>query len=1069
MSNPSSHTIHILAIGNNQRGDLFNRLIGDLFFALGYSDLRFNVHKSGREIDLQGTHRLESRGLVAECKATDAKIGGTALNTFFGVLERERTRNSSRPLVGYFVSLSGFTETAIEQERLSGPAGLILLDSAGIVSELEKCRVVVSRLVAAERAGQCVQRAGLPDAAPDGFDLIGHEIGYVWAAYYSHGKTRTHVAFIHADGTPLAESIANELFKLDAKLDGALKGLSYLAPPPPPTHRSALTARAVERYRQWLGEECGYIYLDGLPADADLSTTRLRLERLFVPVKAVRTSGRPKRRSQRPESESNKNTVLIGTLLAKTPQLAILAMPGGGKSTLLKRLATAYAFPDRRGEVRDELPDRDWLPLLLRCRELRDRAHRPITELIDDVAGNVGLSEEESEAFQKSTREALRLGKALLLIDGLDEIADEGTRRIFADHLRTFQAMFPQVALVVTSREAGFRLVAGIVASMCKQVRLAPLDPSDIVTLCEKWHVEVLGASEKVRRDARALGELISTNSRISSLANNPLLLTTLLVVKRTLQELPRSRTALYREAIRVLVRTWNVEGYAPLDEDETLAQLSYVACAMTEEGKQQITHDTLLSLLRRARQELEAELQFARVSPESFVERIEYRSSLLVQTGHAEAADGRGVQPLYEFRHLTFQEYLAARGYVEEQYPGRNTGRSLADLLEPHFSDEGWSEVIALSAVLAGRKAEDLVSRLIGHDQHQPTRTARPIERTRGASQQILLQCIRDEVQLTASSLRLALRSLARDPINIGRRRVFDILQGKFGSVFRSEIAQTYMADDCDGVEYLLTLANIANCTFFDADVTRFTDDTTERLLVDLGSDNVINRINAALVCMQLAYERAQFGQRPKSFDETIRERFQPLVPKLSEMLQADLSQAIVASWAFVWLGSMRLVRISPDVVLSLFRLWRQLHDVCRPKARYPAWALSLLPLFPRDTFAAEAWGDCDVFLRQAAMSDPAWNRSAVYPELVVGWYRRAPWTDEELFEQLARCAGEFSFEQTARDLLSTLGSRGRRIVSDWERRHVVMGGGAKIEALEGESPDTVERDDADELTEDT
>ena len=174
-------------------------------------------------------------------------------------------------------------------------------------------------------------------------------------------------------------------------------------------------------------------------------------------------------------------------------------------------------------------------------------------------------------------------------------------------HLRTFLAMFPQAALVVTSREAGFRLVAGVIASACRQAKLAPLNENDVLDLCERWHVEVLGGTKKVRVEARDLGESIWANERVRQLAQNPLLLTTLLVVRRWIGELPRSRAALYREAIRVLVRTWNVEGFAPLDENETLAQLSYVACAMIEEGKQQIGQKALLKLLQSARQELEA------------------------------------------------------------------------------------------------------------------------------------------------------------------------------------------------------------------------------------------------------------------------------------------------------------------------------------------------------------------------------------------------------------------------------------------------------------------------------
>jgi hypothetical protein len=49
-----SLNIRLLGSSNNERGDLFTRLAKDLFFALGYDNLRLDVHKSGRELDLTG-------------------------------------------------------------------------------------------------------------------------------------------------------------------------------------------------------------------------------------------------------------------------------------------------------------------------------------------------------------------------------------------------------------------------------------------------------------------------------------------------------------------------------------------------------------------------------------------------------------------------------------------------------------------------------------------------------------------------------------------------------------------------------------------------------------------------------------------------------------------------------------------------------------------------------------------------------------------------------------------------------------------------------------------------------
>lgn len=67
---PDLSHIRILEKDNNRRGDLFGRLMADLFVALGYEQPRLNIHKSGRELDLDTEHRLERRRAIAECKAT---------------------------------------------------------------------------------------------------------------------------------------------------------------------------------------------------------------------------------------------------------------------------------------------------------------------------------------------------------------------------------------------------------------------------------------------------------------------------------------------------------------------------------------------------------------------------------------------------------------------------------------------------------------------------------------------------------------------------------------------------------------------------------------------------------------------------------------------------------------------------------------------------------------------------------------------------------------------------------------------------------------------------------------
>ena len=69
---------------------------------------------------------------------------------------------------------------------------------------------------------------------------------------------------------------------------------------------------------------------------------------------------------------------------------------------------------------------------------------------------------------------------------------------------------------------------------------------------------------------------------------------------------------------------------------------------------------------------------------------------------------------PTYEFRHLTFQEYLVAKAIVEGHYPDRLQQPDLLMVVEPHLGKDSWKEVISLTAVLAGRQVEPLLKKLI-------------------------------------------------------------------------------------------------------------------------------------------------------------------------------------------------------------------------------------------------------------------------------------------------------------------------------------------------------------------
>jgi NACHT domain/Restriction endonuclease len=939
---PISSPIRILA-PTKLKGDLFTRLVSDLFLALGYDAPRLNVHKTGREIDVEARHRTEPRRVLAECKATAKPIGGDEVNKFAGAVDRERRRSKGDDLVAYFISLSGFTESAVEQElEIGGAPRLVLLDGKRVAEELVHGRIVVSSGRALERAGRV--SGSQPDLTPeDSPQLLGHEIGWIWAIRFRRNAQATHVALVHADGELLASSLAEQVLAADRSVKGDLFRLTYLPPHEPQPTQEARLEGARQAYFRYLAAECGQLELEGLPADQEIGTKRLRLESLFVPLhlqamKVQEEEGKDK--------EKEGVRLIVGAALERRARLAILALPGGGKTTLLKRLAVAYAFPDRRADLGDHLPDREWFPLFLRCRQLGSRAEEPITELLAQIGVWAELGE-VTDAFRSLLYSVLREGRALLLVDGLDEIADPGSRVSFVTRLRTFLSTYPGVDMVVTSREAGFRIVAGALNAHCDHYRIADFDNEDIERLTVAWHREVVGDRKDVEEQARALAQSIWETDRVRRLAVNPLLLTTLLLVRRWVGQLPSRRSVLYEKAIEVLLMTWNLQGFEPLDLHEVKPQLAFLAWQMMEEGAQRVSEPRLKEILREARRQMPEVLDYARLGVDEFVERVERRSGVLVLSGNT-VEDGRLV-PVYEFRHLTFQEYLAALALVEGNYSGRTDQGTLVSKLETHFKDEAWKEAIPLVAVLAGRGAAPLIEALAARAESSAGPYYSMID-SRYAN--LLTQCLLGEVQIPSGLLKRAIEAIVmtREPEGISMPRVYLLAGSRYRAILR-EIIWNSLASGSHGFAEVLKAWQVMAC----ADMGKSYDfefSLTQIEALWLGAEAPAARATALMFTMTAAFRiaRAQKTNSPK---------LKNVAGYAANSLQSpELWEQIAGAWALAWLAKSGTVesKDAPLIIGKLLELWASAQS---PDLQYfTGLALQNMPLVsPRKVSAPVEW----------------------------------------------------------------------------------------------------------------
>lgn len=928
--------IEIFEIDNNKKGDLFSRLMGDLFHTLGYGQARFDIHKSGRELDIEVHHRTEEKIAIAECKAHKVTIGGGDLNKFFGALETERNKYkkinhpNNIDIVGYFISISGFKETAIEQEKENDNKRMILIDGKKIVEELISGKIIVSIEQAIDNVPKIDGIKLLNDV-----DLIASNIGWIWVLYFGQNQTTSHFSLIHAEGNPLVAKLAQQIISIDKKLSKKFENLEYISPLEKKDMLS-LSKQAKEKYFKYIECECGEIQFEGLPTDKDAGSVKVKLENIFEPLHLERVKDEDGELDMIDIRES------FGEVLANNSRLAILAKPGGGKSTLIKRIAVAYAYPEKISLVHDYLPKKKYFPIFIRCRELGEKVKSSITDIIFSISNKAEI-EDLKEGFYKIVSDALQNGTALLLIDGLDEISIDRDRIYFVNQLRIFLARYPNISIITTSRKAGFRAVGGILADYCTKYEISNLNQLEIRELSKKWHIAIIDDSKNTINESNELVNQILADGRITVLAENPLLLTTLLFVKRWAGYLPTKRHILYQEMIKLLLVTWNVEGHEQLDIDETEPQLSFVAYWMSENGKQTITEKELKKCLSDARKQMPDILGYTNITVSDFIKRVESRSSLLIMSGHKQL-DDNSVVPVYEFLHLSFQEYLTAKAVVEKSLPNNLHNETNLNILKPHILKENWKEIIPLVAVLSKRDNKELIRYLI--DESKISANNRKIH---GDSNQkyppmLLGNCIANEIQISPELLKEALEWYAKNRYNLHNERITEIIMnGKFGITFQEVIEELFFNTYTDefsselggllGEIFILRLDGDSNCSIL------------KEILNQIMNKNKKNSCIGISALMSYSFEKTRLKEKEvcdqKKYNQFIRDLLEVLLSKLNEN---DKHYLFLIPWTIAWIyddkNALTNIGISNEWICKLIDIWLDNNEY--NIVRVSAWALN-------------------------------------------------------------------------------------------------------------------------------
>jgi hypothetical protein len=358
----------------------------------------------------------------------------------------------------------------------------------------------------------------------------------------------------------------------------------------------------------------------------------------------------------------------------KQQDFAVLGAPGSGKTTLLKHISLGLAA--NKGKFQGVKR----LPVLLFIRDhaasIAAKPDKTIADVAEEAATKMGIPSPAGWFDRELAR-----GRCLIMLDGLDEVADSNLRKTVADWVEKQLQAFGANRFLISSRPFGYKSNP---LSNVTVLEVRPFSSEQSEKFIRNWYLanEVMSAQKNdegvqiaAREGAADLLKRIHSAPALAELAVNPLLLTMIANVHRYRSSLPGRRVELYAEICEVFLgKRQQARGMeldlTPAQKKRVLQPLAYhMMCA----EKREIASTEAIDVIRAP-----LALVNDKIAPEEFLRNVENSSGLLLERENG----------IYSFAHLTFQEYLAASHCVEEK---------LGEDLASKVTIPWWHEVIRL------------------------------------------------------------------------------------------------------------------------------------------------------------------------------------------------------------------------------------------------------------------------------------------------------------------------------------------------------------------------------------
>jgi internalin A len=448
---------------------------------------------------------------------------------------------------------------------------------------------------------------------------------------------------------------------------------------------------ALEVYLESVKQQCGSIEFVSLPLLED--HPNVPIQRLYVePAVADRWV------SPDVDPEQWPATTHVLDALAQHPRLVLLGDPGSGKSTLVHWVAWQLAAHHDGGRS-------PWTERLGRL--------VPLPIVLRDLHIGPGITWEKLlDAFMQTAmgrlltlanvQRILSDGRAMIMLDGLDEIGNPAVRRDLRDAVWQGMGQCNACRWLLTSRVVGYDEVAfheidteishprpsliGRQFTLIAELRYAaPFDDARVDRFAHNWFVSREKSDESAKRKADELLDAVREDPGTKRLGRVPILLTMMALIFRNEAHLPNGRALLCNKIAEAYLYT--IERWRRIDDrnerlEERRRWLARVGFEM--QRLRSVNHPLLRNAGSTAGVVVTVSADIT--IPEVFATEDQVRGWIAdamresKQSGDAAAAQdfvdylGRRTGLLlprgedqFAFLHLSFQEYFAAYYLMEK------------------------------------------------------------------------------------------------------------------------------------------------------------------------------------------------------------------------------------------------------------------------------------------------------------------------------------------------------------------------------------------------------------------